>query len=94
MCDLDKRMAGAGMTPVSQMLEQSSLGKFNAHAGVTDLDKFEEWIQMRRKEFLRLQAKMTLDKEEKDELFEWVVAHNAVLGEVMANFRQATGRNP
>ena len=82
---LDERMAAAGMVPVSQMLEQNTLGKFSAHAGVTDLDKFEEWIQMRREEFIRMQARMTLDGEENDELFEWVVAHNAVLGEVMAS---------
>jgi len=42
-------------------------------------------------EFIRMQARMTLDGEEKDEMFEWVVAHNSVLGEVMANFRQAMG---
>jgi len=93
MDELDKRMAEAGMVPVSQMLEASSLGKFSAHAGVTDLNKFEDWIQMRRKEFLSLQGKLMLDKKEDDEMFEWVVAHNAVLGEVIANFRQATGRN-
>ena len=91
MGDLDKRMAAAGMTPVSVMLAQNTLGKFSCHSGVTDLDKFEEWLQMRREEFIRMQARMTLDDEEKDEMFEWVTAHNAVLGEVMANFRQAKG---
>ena len=91
---LDERMKKAGMMPVSEMLERSQLGKFEAHAGVTDLEWFEQWIQKRRAEFLRMQARMTLDGAEKDELFEWVVAYNAVLGEVMANFRQATGRTP
>lgn len=91
---LDERMKAAGMMPVSEMLERSPLGAFSAHTGVTDLDSFEQWLQMRREEFLRMQARMTLDGEEKDEMFEWVVAHSAVLGEVMANFRQATGRAP
>jgi len=90
--DLDSRMKEAGMMPVSVMLEQNAFGKFSAHAGVTDLDKFEEWIQMRRKEFITMQARMTLDDQEGDEMFEWVVAHVAVLGEVMANFRQATAK--
>lgn len=92
--DIDERMKAAGMMPVSEMLERSPLGVFSAHTGVTDLDSFERWLQMRREEFLRMQARMTLDGEEKDELFEWVVAHNAVLGEVTANFRKATGRVP
>ena len=82
------------MMPVSEMLERSPLGRFSAHAGVSDLESFEQWIQMKREEFIRMQASMQLDGKEKDELFEWVVAYNAVLGEVIANFRQATGRNP
>jgi hypothetical protein len=92
MPDLAQRMKEAGMMSIEEMLEKSQLGKFSAHAGVTDLDKFEEWIQMRRKEFFSMQARMTLDKQEDDEMYEWVIAHNAVLGEVIANFRQATGR--
>lgn len=92
--NLDERMKEAGMMPVSEILERSPLGKFSAHAGVTDLESFERWVQHRREEFLKMQAQMTLDGNEKDELFEWVVAHNAVLGEVIANFRQATGRQP
>ena len=91
---LDERMRAAGMMPLSEMLEKSPLGKFSAHAGVTDLASFEEWLQMQRKEFLRMQAEMTLDNKEDDELYEWVIAHNAVLGAVIANFRQATGREP
>lgn len=91
---LDERMKKAGMLSIEQMLERSPLGAFSAHAAVTDLEKFEEWIQMRRKEFLTMQARMTLDKQEDDEMFEWVLSHCAVLGEVIANFRQATGRRP
>lgn len=94
MADLAERMKKAGMLSIEQMLQRSPLGGFQAHAGVTDLEKFEEWIQMRRKEFLTMQARMTLEKQEDDEMFEWVLAHCAVFGEVIANFRQATGRAP
>lgn len=93
MSNLDERMKAAGMLSIQDMLEKAPLGAFSAHAGVVDLESFEEWIQMRREEFLRMQARMTLDKQE-DEMFEWVLSHVAVLGEVMANFRQATGRKP
>lgn len=94
MANLAERMKAAGMMSIEQMLERSPLGGFQAHAGVTDLESFEEWIQMRRNEFLTMQARMVLDKQEDDEMFEWVLAHCAVLGEVIANFRQATGRTP
>lgn len=92
---LDKRMKDAGMMPVSEMLERGApLGKFSAHAGVKDLETFEQWIKMRLKEHYTLQAKMVLDSETNQDLYEWVIAHTAVLGEVLANFRQATGREP
>lgn len=91
---IDERMKAAGMMPVSEMLERSTFGKFAAHASVNDLKSFEQWLLMRRSEFIRQQAQMTLDGEDKDEMFEWVVAHNAVLAEVIANLRQATGRAP
>ena len=46
MADLAQRMKDAGMMSIDEMLEKSPLGKFNAHAGVTDLESFEEWIQI------------------------------------------------
>jgi len=94
MSDLDKKMAEAGMMPVSIMLEKIPLGNFMANTAVTDLESFEEWIQMRREEFLRMQAKMELSGQKDYDLYEWVIAHNAVLSEVLANFKQATGRKP
>lgn len=54
MADLAERMQAAGMFSIEQMLERSPIGAFQAHAGVTDLEKFEEWIQMRRREFLTM----------------------------------------
>jgi len=68
------------------------MDKFIAHTGVVDMKTFEEWLLMRREEMLRMQAKMALEENEKDELFEWVVAHNAAFGEVLANFRKAVSR--
>ena len=90
MKSLDERMKEAGMLPVSEMMEQNIAGKFAQHANVTDLKSFENWLVMRRKEYIKMQAEMTLDGKTKDELFEWVVAHNAVFGEVLANFKKAT----
>ena len=92
MSDLDQRMRDAGMMTVSDMLGCNALGVYSTHTGVVDLEKFEEWLLMRREEYIKMQARMTLDKQEDDELYEWVIAHNAVFGEVLANFRQAAGQ--
>lgn len=92
--DLDARMLAAGMIPVSEMLEKNGLGRFGVHAAVVDLESFEAWLKMRYEEMLRSRFRLELDKQEKDEMFEWYFSYSAVLGEVLANFRAATGREP
>ena len=90
--DLDSRMIAAGMIPVSEMLDKSPLGRFGVHAGIKDLESFEHWLKMRYEEMLR--ARMSLELEgnhEEDEMFEWYFSYAAALGEVLANFRVATG---
>lgn len=86
---LDERMKAAGMIPLSQLLEQNPAGRFSVHTGVTDLASFEQWLQKRHKEMLTRQIEMTLDGQEKDELFEWIFSHAAAFSEVTANFRAA-----
>jgi hypothetical protein len=88
--DLDARMAAAGMMPLSEMLERIPLGGFLVHKGVTDLATFSDWLNMRREEMLKLQIQLELDNQQDDELYSWAVAHTAVLGEVVANFKAAT----
>jgi len=92
MSDLDERMKSAGMMSVSEMLGRTPLDAFVGNAQVTDLKTFEEWVLMRREKFIRMQIGMTLDSNESDEMFEWVIAHNAILAEVIVNFRQAIGK--
>ena len=90
---LDEKMKKAGMIPLSEMLEKNPLGIFSCHAGVTDLEKFEEWLKMRYKEMLEMQARYDLKEWDKTEdMYEWVIAHTATFSEVLCNFRQATGR--
>ena len=90
MGDFEQRIKAAGMLSVKEMLERNALGKFSAHHGVRSIEDFERWLLMRGEEFIRLQARIELDKEQDGELYEWAIAHNAVFGEVLANFRQAT----
>ena len=86
---LDKRMISAGMIPLSKMLKGSPLDAFHTHAGVNNLAKFEEWLNMRHEETMRMFARFELDKRQDDELYEWVAAHMAVFKEVVLNFRAA-----
>lgn len=87
---LDDRMRAAGMTPLSEMLVNIPLRRWITHVGVNDLASFQQWLQMRRKEMLSMQAAMELDGRQDDEMYEWVIAHAAVFTEVLCNFEAAT----
>lgn len=86
---LAERMKAAGMMTVDEMLAGAPLDAFTRHAGVNSLEAFAQWIEMRRREYVTMQAKRTLDKREDDDLYEWVLAHAGVLGEVHVNFKAA-----
>lgn len=90
--DLDTRMKAAGMMTIDQVLSTNNpINRFMAHSGVTDIKSFEQWLEMRHREFAHMRVKYELDRETKDELYEWVLAHSGALGEVIVNFRKATG---
>lgn len=92
---LDERLRAAGMHTVAEMLHgRLPLDVFTVNAGVNDPESFEAWLQMRYEETLKLMGRLKLNKQESDELFEWVTSHCAVLREVILNYRQATGRPP
>ncbi|TIN80749.1 hypothetical protein [Mesorhizobium sp.] len=93
---LDERMIAAGMIPLSKLLSgDTPLGKWEAHTGIRTLAHFEEWLLRRHTEFMRMRAAYVLgDKDEADELYEWVLAHSGALSEVVANFRAATASPP
>lgn len=86
---LNDRLKERGMMTVEEMLTKSPLDAFRKHAGVNSLETFHQWLLMRRKEYISMQSRFTLDKRETDEMYEWVLAHNAVFGEVEINFRAA-----
>lgn len=88
--DLDSRLIAAGMFSVSQLMAGTPIDAFRKHAGVNDLDTFSQWLDMKAKEYLTMQARMTLDKSEDDELYDWAFSHAAVFAEVRVNFKAAT----
>lgn len=86
---LAERMKAAGMLTIEQMMAGAPLDTFMRHAQVTDLASFTQWVEMRRKETMAMQARLMLDKREDHELFEWAIAHAAVFGEVHVNLKAA-----
>jgi len=93
--DLDSRMKAAGMIPLSDLLAGNTpLEKWMAHTSVRDLDTFEAWLMMKHREFMTMRMGYELgDKDQSDELFEWVFAHSAAFGEVVSNFRAMKERS-
>ncbi len=72
------------------MLKNHPANPFIINAGMKDLEFFREWLHSKHKEYVTMQAKMMLEVSLKnDEMFEWVLAHAAVFGEVIANFDAA-----
>lgn len=90
MAELDKALTDMGMIPASQMINGHPLQR---HAGVSDLDTFGEWLNMRHKELLQAKSEMIVDgKDSSDnELYEWVLAHHAAFSEVLVNFNNTQG---
>lgn len=87
---LDERLKSAGMLSVADLMAGAPLDGFMTHAGVRDIETFGQWVEMKRAEFMRLQARYDLgDKPKDDELYEWVVAHSAVFSEVHVNLKAA-----
>lgn len=94
MSDLDERMREAGMMTIDEMVSGSPIDKWHCNTGVTDLDSFHEWLEMKLREMLHLRILIELGDGEGNELYEWALAHSAVLQSVLANFRKATTPPP
>lgn len=86
---LAARMRAAGMLTIDEMLSGAPLDKFIRHAGVHDLETYGQWLDMKCREFLTMQARRDMNKAPEDDLYEWVVAHAAVFQEARINFNVA-----
>tara|TARA_B100001559_G_scaffold201360_1_gene168461 strand:- start:265 stop:1347 length:1083 start_codon:yes stop_codon:yes gene_type:complete len=86
---LADRMRAAGMMTIDEMLSGAPLDRFMRHAGVHDLATYGQWLDMKCREFLTMQAKRDLNKDPEDAMYEWVIAHAAVFQEARINFNAA-----
>lgn len=86
---LAERMKAAGMIPVDEIIKGMPIDAFLRHTGVNDLDSFTQWVEMKRREYVSMQARFELDNRQEDELYDWAVAHASAFGQVMVNFKAA-----
>ncbi|CAD0264180.1 hypothetical protein DENIT_20063 [Pseudomonas veronii] len=91
---IDARLKAAGMLTVAELLEGAPLDSFLAHAGVCDIESYAQWVEMKRGEYARSQARYDLGEKEKDDLYEWIVAHSAVFALVHVNLKAALSAAP
>ncbi len=82
---LDERLKANGMLTVEQCLEPAS--KFHVVAGMTTPEFFEQWLERKCREYISMHARYELGEKEKDELYEWVLAHMGAFKEVLVNYR-------
>lgn len=87
--DIDTRMKNAGMLSAAEIIAGQPIDAFLKHAGVVDLESLLKWSEMRRAEFLRMQAKYELGDNQKDDMYEWVISHVAAFSELHVNIRAA-----
>jgi len=85
---LDARMKAAGMYTVAEMMGVTPLTKWMSNPAINTIEAFSEWLDRKVSEYLRMKAAYDLgDKDESDELYEWVQAHAAVFSTIRDQFQ-------
>ena len=91
---MDILMKAAGMLSVCQFMADQPMDTSIGHSGVIDLNTFDQWLSMKRSEFLRLEVQLELAERKDDVLYEWVTSHEATFSEAMSNFKNAHLQEP
>ncbi|ERL99757.1 hypothetical protein Q644_08980 [Brucella intermedia 229E] len=94
--DLNARLKAKGMYSIDEMMGGNlPIDKWRVHSGMTDLTFFGEWLERKSREYLTMKAAYDVgDKDESDELYEWVLAHYGAFHDVLVNFRAALSTPP
>lgn len=93
--DLNKKLKENGMFSIEEMLSKESnyLDTFTARTSVVDLESFEDWLYKRYKQILLQRISYELgEKNQDDEMYEWILSFSGVLREVISNWKQANGK--
>ncbi len=93
--DLNARLKAKGMYSIDEMMGTLPVDKWRVQSGMTDLKFFGEWLERKTREYLTMKAAYDAgDKDESDELYEWVLAHYGAFHDVLVNFRAALSSQP
>ncbi|MRN43429.1 MULTISPECIES: hypothetical protein [unclassified Brucella] len=88
--DLNARLIAKGMYSIDEMMGSLPLDKWRVHSGMTDLKFFGEWLERKTREYCTMRAAYEVgDKDQSDDLYEWVLAHYGAFHDVLVNFRAA-----
>lgn len=88
--DLNSRLKAKGMYSIDEVMGSLPLDKWRVHSGMTDLKFFGEWLERKTRDYYTMRAAYEVgDKDESDELYEWVLAHYGAFHDVLVNFRAA-----
>jgi len=89
---LDEQLKASGMLTVKELMEGQPIDGFMINTGIKDLETFSDWLEMRTQEMLKIKARMILKNREDEDIYEWVLAHCAILNEVRLNFNAANAK--
>ncbi len=91
--ELDREMEAAGLTPLSQLLEKTDIDKWLVHTAVQDIESFQWLVETKRKEYGRARMEYEVGQREKDDMYEWYLAHDCAWAVVDANLKAALERS-
>jgi len=93
--DLNARLKAKGMYSIEEMMGTLPVDKWRIQSGMTDIKFFGEWLERKTREYLTMKAAYEAgDKDESDELYEWVLAHYGAFHDILVNFRAALSSQP
>lgn len=86
--DIEEEMKKAGMIPLDDILSGESASKYETHVGVTDIERFSDWLTRKREEYIRMRIKQEFKKN--DDLYDFVLGKTSAYNEIWLNFRKGT----
>lgn len=86
--ELAEKMKAKGMLSIEEILAGNLMGVYSTHKAVTDLEGLLWWVESKHKEYLKMRLRYEVGGKERDDLYEWVLAHCGVFGTIADHMRK------